>query len=175
MTGTASAKTPDRIPLPGGGSILAPRNYATDTQRSFRQKSIALYRRLHNTMGGYVECDGLINIASRDQFPDLDTFAIEVEKAATTSWEYGNLKPGWTSFESERFPVTHADGPSGRERSQQLSIKTPGIFKERVNLGWRIAIDHKARLLIQVWLLEKQGGLAGARKLANEIATTLAI
>jgi len=175
MTGTASAKTSARIPLPGGGSILAPKTYATDTQRSFRQKSIALYRRLHNTMGGYVECDGLINIARRDQFPDLDTFAIEVEKAATTSWEYGSLKPGWTSFESERFPVNHADGPSGRERSQELSIKTPGILKERVNIGWRIAIDHKAGLLIQVWLFEKDGGLAVARKLADEIAATLAI
>jgi hypothetical protein len=174
MTGTASAKTPVRIPLPGGGSILAPRNYATDAQRSFRQKSIALYRRLHNTLGGYEECDGLINIARRDQFPDLDIFAIEVEKAATTSWEYGNLKPGWTSFESERFPVGHADGPSGRERSQQLSIKTPGIFKERINVGWRIAIDHKTGLLMQVWLFEKQGGLTGARKLADEIAASYA-
>lgn len=162
------AEADARIPLSGGGSILAPSHYATAPQRSFRQSSIVLYRRLHHTLGGYVECDGLINIARRERFADLETFATETEDAATTNWLHGNLKPGWTSFESERFPITTQTGPLGAERVQQLELNASSILKPRRIAAWRIAMATEP-LLIQVWIFEKHGGLEKARVLAAEI------
>lgn len=170
MTGTASAKT-SRIPLPGGGSIIALKGYATDAVRSTRKNSTAIFRRLRDNMGGYQECDGLINIGRRDQFSSLDAFALETENAATNEWLHGNLMPGWTSFDSERFPVTARDGPWGRESTQELAVKTFGILGERPAKAWRIAFDHRdGGLFLQVWLFEKEGGLQTARKLVDEIA-----
>jgi len=163
-----------RIDLPGGGSILAPSGYATSQRRSFRRSSIVLYRKLKNTMGGYEECDGLINVARSEGFADLETFAIETESAATTRWLHGNLKPGWTSFESEKFPIQHGQGPFGAERIQELTVNTTGLFNVSVNVAWRIALQHPRGLLFQVWLFEKHGGLAGARRLADQIAQSFA-
>lgn len=170
MSGAADVQAPVRVQLPGGGSILAPKGYATDFSRSKRASSAVIFRRMRNNLGGYAQCDGLINIARRDQFADLDAFAVATEDVATNEWLYGNLKPGWTSFESERFPVSYADTPSGRSRSQELSLNTPGFFRARVNKGWRIAFDHPAGLLVQVWLFDRDGGHAGAAKLAGVIA-----
>lgn len=163
------AESDARIPLPGGGSILAPRHYATAPQRSFRQSSVVLYRRLHHTLGGYVECDGLINVARRDLFADLEIFATQTEDAATTNWLHGNLKPGWTSFESEKFPVITKSGPLGAERIQQLELNASGMLKPRRISAWRISMATEP-LLIQVWIFEKHGGLEKARTLAAEIA-----
>ena len=163
------AESDARIPLPDGGSILAPRHYAPTPHRSFRQSSIVLYRRLHHTLGGYVECDGLINIARREVFSDFETFATQTEDAATTNWLHGNLKPGWTSFESEKFPVVAQSGPLGAERVQQLELNASGVLKPRRIAAWRIAMATEP-LLLQVWILEKQGGLEKARALADEIA-----
>lgn len=149
---------------------MIPRGYTANQRRSFRQSSIVLYRKLKHTLGGYEECDGMINVARRDRFSDLDAFAVETESAATTRWQYGKLKPGWTSFESEKFPVRSGDGPAGHERIQELSVNTPGFFKATVNVGWRVAVEHSAGLLVQVWLFEKHGGIQGAWKLVDEIA-----
>ena len=161
-----------RIGLPGGGSVHTPRYYASDQRRSFRASSIALYRKLKHTLGGYEECDGLINVARRDAFSDLDVFATETESAATTRWLHGDHKPGWTSFVSEKFPVRRSEGPAGCELIQELTVNMSGMFKATVNVAWRVALEHRAALLVQVWLFEKHGGVAGARKLADEIAAS---
>ena len=161
-----------RIELPGSGSVHTPRCYASDQRRSFRASSIALYRKLRHTLGGYEECDGLISMARRDAFSDLDAFATETENSATTRWLHGDLRPGWTSFEGKKFPIQRNEGPAGRERIQELTVNTSGLFKATVNVAWRVALEHRTGLLVQVWLFEKHGGIATARKLADEITAS---
>lgn len=161
-----------RAQLPGGGSILAPHRYDVVQDRTFRRSSIALYRGLKSTMGGYTECMGLMNVARRDQFTDLDTFAVEVEKAATTRWASGNLIPGhaYAGDDGPRYPVVHNDGPSGREWVQQLTVARFGFFRTRNCLAWRLAVEHRAGLFVQVWIFESHGGCAGAIQLAHAVA-----
>lgn len=123
-------------------------------------------------MGGYTECDGLINVARRETFGALDTFATQSEGAATTRWQTGNLMPGWTSYESERFPVLHQAGPYGAERVQRLCVHVIGFLRARNLTAWRVAFDHPSGLMIQVWIFEKHGGLQQASRLAGEIAAS---
>jgi hypothetical protein len=165
-------EAPARVALHGGGSVLCPARYKPDKLKSEWRGSTTLFRRLHSTMGGYVECDGMITIARRGVFADLDDFAVQTEGAATTRWKYGNLMPGWVGFDGPQFPVIRQNGPCGPERVQKLSVQVIGFFKSPHRLAWRIAIDHPAALLMQVWIFEKQGGLTRACVLADEIAAS---
>lgn len=165
-------QAPARIDLRGGGSFLPPRGYALDSQKSLYRGSVTVFRRMHSTLGGYVECDGLINVARRETFGTLENFATQSECAATTRWETGNLMPGWTSYESERFPLLRQNGPCGPERVQQLSVYAIGFLRTRNVTAWRVAFDHPGGLMMQVWIFEKHGGLKQACRLAAEVAAT---
>jgi hypothetical protein len=173
MTGNASAKTPSRIAVPGGGTILAPKGYAIDTQfqKSLWRGGVTLFRKMRSVLGGYTECDGLINVCRRDVYKDLDTFCLEMNGSGTTRWEHGDLKPGWTSFESEKFPVTHNDGPLGRERVQELHLTGFGWLKPRTYQGWRVGFETP-QLWLQAWVMQKDGGIREARKLADAIVAS---
>ncbi len=172
MTGPASAQAA-RIEVPRGGTVCAPKGYAIDHrfQKSLWRGGVTLLRKPRTVLGGYVECDGIINVCRREFYTDLDTFCAAMDGAGTTRWEHGNLKPGWTSFESEKFAVAHADGPLGRERVQELHLTGLGWLKPRTYQGWRVGLETP-QLWLQAWTMQKDGGVGEGRNLASEIAAS---
>jgi hypothetical protein len=172
MTGPANAQNA-RIDVPGGGTIVAPKGYAIDRQfqKSLWRGGVTLFRRMRSVLGGYTECDGIINVCRRNVYKDLDTFCTTMDPAGTTRWEHGNLKPGWTSFDDEKFPVTYGEGPLGRERTQELHLTGSGWLKPRTYQGWRIGFDTP-QLWLQAWVMQKDGGVREARKLVGEVVSS---
>lgn len=159
-----------RIEIPGGGSFLAPAGYAFDDrfQKSLWRGGVTVFRKMRTVMGGYVECDGLINVCRRDVYPDLDAFCTAMDGSGTTRWEFGNLKPGWTSWEDEKFPVTHGDA----ERMQELHLTSAGWLRPRADQAWRVGFGGAA-VWLQVWVMQRHGGLDAARRLAAELSASV--
>ena len=172
MTGPANAQLA-RIDVPGGGTILAPKGYAIErqVQKSLWRGAVTLFRKMRTVIGGHVECDGIINVCRREAYEDLDTFCQAMDGAGTTRWEHGDLKPGWTSWDDEKFPIAYTSGPLGLERVQELHLTGFGWLKPRTYQGWRVGFELP-QLWLQAWVMQKHGGVREAHKLAGEVAAS---
>jgi len=164
------------LPLPGGGSITLPAPYRLPpAHRAPPPGTDALiaYRKLHSTLAGTTECNGMIAIARADRMADLKTFVQAGRACLTTRWAYANESEGRWYGRPETFAEADSQGPNGEERTGPLKVHT---------VGWRVhddpacvyAVSDRRGVMIAVWILDRHGGERRARHLAERIAMSFA-
>jgi len=66
-----------RATLPGGGTVMIPRPYKTETDYPNYARDIddaVIAYRTGSTMSGHPECDGMLGVGRRERFSDLAAF-----------------------------------------------------------------------------------------------------
>lgn len=167
-----------RACLPSGGTVAIPSGYlAVAPGKNHSRTSIAAlvaYRNYRSTAAGTNECDGVLVIASAKDYKSIEAFEQEAHVALTNSWSYSSLKPGWFGGKHESYSKTKVEGPSGPELQQQLTVHLVGFWDVYDEPAHLYAVNHQSGLLIAFWIFDSQGGIAKARKLADEIAGSFA-
>jgi hypothetical protein len=167
-----------RLALPGGGTVMVPSpfdkkpSYPTYADRTGGDALIA-YRTWRSTMSGYPECDGMLAVGHNDKFQNLADFVGSCRAALSVQWGDADRIPGqvWDGNE-KRFAAESTSSPDSEEMIQQLAVNRVGFFGTHHEPSHLFAVRHKAGLSIALWLYDKHGGVAGARKTALRIAAS---
>lgn len=176
MTPFAFAQT--RAPLPGGGSVMMPSPYDKKPRYPTYGEKVAGdvligYRNWRSTMSGYPECDGMIAVGRAERFEGLKKFMETARVGLSIQWGAADLVPGtgWSKDE-KRYPVESATSEMGQELVQQLAVHRVGFFDVYDEPAHMLVIAHQRGVHVGVWLYKKNGGLKGARKIADKIAAS---
>lgn len=176
MTPFAFAQT--RASLPGGGSVIMPSPYDKKPSYPTYGEKVAGdvligYRNWRSTMSGYPECDGMIAVGRAERFEGLEKFMGTSRAGLSIQWGAADTIPGttWTADE-KRYPVTSGAGAKGPELLQQLAVHRSGFFDVYDEPAQMLVIAHQRGVYVGVWLYNKNGGLKGARKIADKIAAS---
>lgn len=167
-----------RSALPGGGSVLVPAQFQTKTDypnyADRVPEALVAYRNWESTMSGHPECDGMLAVGLPAQFDSLDRFVQSSRGALSSRWGAASTIPGqaWNGNE-RRYPVERSEGPSGPELTQQLAVTRSGFFGTYDEAAHLYAVQHRRGLHVAVWLYDKDGGIRGARALADQVAASL--
>jgi hypothetical protein len=173
-----------RLALPGGGTVMVPSpfdkkpSYPTYADRTGGDALIA-YRNWRSTMSGYPECDGMLAVAHSDKFPNLADFVATCRAGLSVQWSDADRIPGqaWDGNEKRYAPESTSSPQSGsdggEEIIQQLAPNRVGFFGTHHEPSHLFALRHNSRLSIALWLYDKHGGVAGARKTVLRIAASL--
>lgn len=167
-----------RMALPGGGAVMVPSpfdkkpGYPTYEDRT-KGDALIRYRNWRSTMSGHPECDGMLAIGRNEKFRDLADFVQSCSGALSIQWSDADRIPGqpWDGNE-KRYQKQFAQGPDGEEATQQLAVHRVGFFDVYDERAHLFALRHGSGLSIALWLFDKHGGVAGARKTALRIAAS---
>lgn len=176
MSPFASAQA--RLPLPGGGSVIIPSPYDRKPSYPAYGERIAKkvrvgYRNWRSTMSGYPECDGMLGVGRAERFKDLTAFMQTCRAGLSIQWGDADRIPGqaWGGDE-KRYETESSNGHDGPELIQQLSVHRVGFFDVYDEPAHMYAIQHRSGVSVALWLYDKHGGVAGARKISQRIAAS---
>lgn len=167
-----------RLPLPGGGSVIVPSPY--DRKPSYptygekiADEVLVGYRNWRSTMSGYPECDGMLGVSRTERFRDLERFAGTCRAGLSVQWSDADRIPGqaWDGNE-KRYPTESSNGPDGPELIQQLAVHRVGFFGVYDEPAHMYAVQHRSGVSIALWLYDKHGGVATARRISQRIAAS---
>lgn len=174
----ARASSATRATLPGGGTIVVPRPFKTKTDypnHSDRAPdALIAYRNWDSTLSGHPDCDGMLAVGLPARFDSLNRFVQSSSAALSSRWSSASTIPGqpWDGKEKQ-FPIERSEGPSGPELARQLAVPRSGWFSTYDEPARMYAVQHRRGLYVAVWLYDKDGGVRGARALADQIAASL--
>ncbi len=173
-----SAFAQARAALPGGGSVSVPSPYVTKPKypaysERVADKVLIGYRSWRSTMSGHPECDGMIAIGRSDRFGSVEDFVGTGRVGLSIAWGDADRVPSvrWGE-DTQRYRAERREGENGPELIQQLSVHRVGFFDVYDEPAHMFAVQHKFGLNVGVWLYDKHGGIAGARKLASRIVAS---
>ncbi len=167
-----------RLPLPGGGSVVVPSPY--DRKPSYptygekiADEVVVGYRNWRSTLSGYPECDGMLGVGRTDRFSDLAGFARTCRAGLSVQWSDADRIPGqaWDGNE-RRYQTELSNGPDGPEMIQRLAVHRVGLFGVYDEPAHMYAVQHRAGVSVALWLYDKHGGVANARKISQRIAAS---
>lgn len=167
-----------RATLPGGGSIVVPGPFKTKTEYpnygDRAPDALIAYRNWDSTLSGHPDCDGMLAVGLPVRFDSLLRFVQSSGAALPSRWSSASTIPGqpWDGKEKQ-FPIERSEGPSGPELTRQLAVARSGLFSTYDEPAHMYAVQHRRGVNIAVWLYDKNGGVRGARALADQIATSL--
>lgn len=167
-----------RSALPGGGSIVVPSPYETRTRYpNYADRvpdALIAYRNWESTMSGHPDCDGMLAVGLTRRFDSLDRFVQQTSAALSSRWSAASTIPGqpWDGKE-KLFPIERSEGPFGPERTRQLAVTRSGLFSTYDEPAHMYAVQHRRGLDIAIWVYDKNGGIRGARGVADQIAASL--
>lgn len=166
-----------RTPLPGGGSVVLPSPYRSNTEypnyAHHVPDALIAYNKWDSTISGHPDRDGMVAVALPARFESFDRFVQQAPAALSSRWSAATTIPGqrWDGKEKQ-FPIERGDGPEGPERTRQLAVTRSGWFSTYDEPAHLYAVAHRRGLHIAVWLYDKHGGVRGARKVADQIAAS---
>ena len=166
-----------RTALPGGGSIVVPAPFRAKTDYpNYADRvpdALVAYRNWDSTISGHPDCDGMVAVGLPARFESLDRFVQQSGAALSSRWSDATKIPGqpWTGNE-KHFPMERGDGPDGAERTRQMAVTRSGWLSTYDEPAHLYAIAHRRGVHVAVWLYDKHGGVAGGRKLADQIAAS---
>lgn len=167
-----------RSSLPGGGSVALPSGHKAAAAREgdddAKANALIAYRKYRSTLAGSYECDGMIAVARPAAFESLSKFVEQTQAGLTTSWAYGDLKPGWFGGKHEHYPLQKRDGADGPELEREMRIHLVGFWGVYDKPARHFAIHHKGGLMISVWIFDSHGGINRARKIAQDLVASYA-
>jgi hypothetical protein len=175
MSSFAFAQT--RSALPGGGSVIAPSPYSRKpgypTYASQAPNVLIGYRNWRSTLSGHPECDGMLAVGGSGGLQNLHAFIMACRPALSISWSDADRIPGqaWDGRE-KRYQMESSDGPNGPETIQRLAVHRVGFFGVYDEPAHMYAVQHALGVFVGVWLYDKHGGVASARKISHRIAAS---
>ena len=166
-----------RSALPGGGSVAVPSPFLVKTSYpNYADRvpdALVAYRNWDSTLSGQPDCDGMLAVGLPARFASLDRFVQQAGAALSGLWSASSEIPGqrWDGKE-KHYPVERAEGADGPERTRQLAVRRSGWLGTYEEPAHLYAVAHRRGLHVAVWLYDKHGGVAGARRLAGELAAS---
>jgi hypothetical protein len=166
-----------RTLLPGGGSIVVPSPYRSKTDYpNYADRvpnALIAYRNWDSTLSGHPDCDGMLAVGLAARFESFERFVQQSGGALSIRWSDATKIPGqpWDGKE-KHYPMERAEGSEGPERTRQMAVQRSGWFSTYDEPAHLYAIAHRRGVHIAVWLYDKHGGVRGARKLADQIASS---
>lgn len=135
--------------------------------------TLIAFRKLHSTLAGTTECNGMIAVARAEKMGALKEFVQTGRAFLTTRWSYANESEGRWYGNPQTFAETEGQGPNGEECIGPLKVHT---------VGWRVyddpaclyAVNDRRGVMIGIWMLNRHGGERRARRLAERIAASYA-
>ncbi len=166
----------NRGSIPGGGTVIVPTPYkqrTTPDTRSDDGRALIAYRKLHSTMAGTTECNGMIAVALPSEVGKLGDLVGTGRANLTTRWAFANESEGRWYGKPERWAEVARQGPNGEELVGPLKVHT---------VGWRVyddpaclyAVNDRRGVMIAIWILNRHGGETRARRYAGRIAASFA-
>jgi hypothetical protein len=162
------------VSIPGGGTVTVPAPYqqrTTPATRSDDGRALIAYRKLHSTMAGTTECNGMIAIALPSEVATLGDLVATGRANLTTRWAFANESEGRWYGKPETWAEVAKQGQNGEERIGPLKVHTVGwtVYDDPACL---YAVNDRRGVMIAVWILNRHGGEKRARRYAERIAAS---